>query len=310
MKLRNGNTEFVFAPACGARIVAFRARGRDILRPATPDVIESGFIYGFAGFPLLPYSGPIFGDGFTFDGVWYPLARNVPTEPTTTHGEAWIRPWTVIDKSDSEARLTMDYAPGMKDFPFAWRGEIGYALAQDSLVVDLKLTNRDHRPMPAGMGLHPYFPKTPGTTVRFDCTGVWPPDAPEAVQHGAGPLPPGLDFRQGQDISAIVFDRCFEGWDGCAILAMPDGMSVKIEGDETFGKLQLYDAWDYPYICVEPVTNTNDGFNRAAAGVPGHAVVVLEPGRSLAGRIRITACFNGTANQAGNGERLRSERTR
>lgn len=304
VKLRSGNAELVVAPACGARIAAFRVRGRDILRPATPEVLETAFIYGFSAFPLLPYSGPIFGDGFKFGDTWYPLARNVPTEPTTTHGEGWIRPWTVLSKSDSALRLAMDYAPAERAFPFAWRGEIVYGLEHDSLVVDLKLTNRDHRPMPAGMGLHPYFPKTPGTMLRFDCTGLWPPDAPEVVRQGAGPLVPGLDFREAQDISGIVFDRCFEGWDGCSTLTMADGLTVTIEGDETFGKLQLYDAWDYPYICVEPVTNTNDGYNRAAADVPGHAVVVLEPGRSMQGRIRISANAGGAA---GRGTSLRGK---
>ena len=287
--LRNSTAELVVAPDCGARIAAFRVAGRDILRPATPAALESAFIYGFAAFPLMPYSGPIFGDGFRFNNEWHKLDRNVPTEPTATHGEAWIRPWTIVSETEAELRLSMDYAPAANAFPFAWRGEITYGLGRDSLAIGLKLTNRDHRPMPAGFGMHPYFPKAPGTTLTFDCTGVWPPDAPEVVGIGAGPLPPGLDFRNGQDVNPIVLDRCFEGWGRSAILSTPGGPTVRIEADATFGKLQIYDAWDYPYICIEPVTNTNDGFNRAAIDVPGHAVVVLEPGRSLEGRIAITA---------------------
>ena len=164
-----------------------------------------------------------------------------------------------------------------------------FALAEGRLTVGMKLTNRDHRPMPAGMGLHPYFPKTPGTTLAFDSTGVWPPDAPEAVGKGCAPPEPGLDFRCGLDVSELVLDRCFEGWDGIATLTAPDGFATTIEADPLFGKLQIYDAWHYPYICVEPVTNANDGFNRAALGVPGHAVEVLDPGRSLKGEITISA---------------------
>jgi aldose 1-epimerase len=143
--------------------------------------------------------------------------------------------------------------------------------------------------MPAGLGIHPYFPKAPGTTLKFDCTGVWPPDAPEAVRLGCGPLEGGLDFRDGQDVNPIVLDRCFEGWNGVATLTTPDGFVTRIKADPVFGKLQIYDAWDYPYICIEPVTNTNDGFNRMAHGVASHAVAVLEPGRSLAGGMSIVA---------------------
>ena len=50
----------------------------------------------------------------------------------------------------------------------------------------LALTNRDHRPMPAGMGLHPYFPKSPGTILTFDATGLWPADAPERSASAPG----------------------------------------------------------------------------------------------------------------------------
>ena len=180
-----------------------------------------------------------------------------------------------------------DHTPDEGRFPFAWRGEIVYGIADGRLTARLSLINRDHRPMPAGMGFHPYFPKAPGTTLTFDATGLWPADAPEAVALGAGPIEPGLDFRGGGDVSAIVLDRCYEGWDGRATLTASDGPTTVIEADPVFGKLQVYDAWDYPYICVEPVTNANDGFNRAALGVPGHDVVVLAPGRKLTGTISI-----------------------
>jgi aldose 1-epimerase len=295
--LRDGGTELVVAPACGARLIAFRVDGRDVLRPAFETVLRAAAAYGFAAFPLMPYSGPIFGSGFRFRGEWHPLARNVAAEPTATHGEAWIRPWRVETADDRSIALAMEHAPAVDGFPFAWRGRLTLAVASGRLTVGLELTNRDHRPMPAGLGLHPYFPKAPGTVLRFDCTGVWPPDTPKAVAQGCGPLEEGLDFRDGQDIGPLVLDRCFEGWDGAATLTAPDGFVTRVEADAaTFGKLQVYSAWDYPYVCVEPVTNANDGFARAALDVPSHGVAVLEPGRSLAGTVTITA---GQATKAG-----------
>jgi len=285
--LRDGDAWLVVAPACGARIVAYRVGGRDVLRPATGEGLATGFTYGFAAFPLLPYSGPIFGGGFPCHGSFHRLARNVPAEPTATHGEGWISPWRIVEQTGAALRLAMDYAPKPEAFPFAWHGEIAYRLDGGRFVTEMRLANRDHRPMPAGLGFHPYFPKVPGTVLTFDATGLWPPDAPEAVELGAGPLVPGLDFRRGLDVAPIVLDRCFEGWNGVATLTSPDGTATVIEADPVFGKLQVYDAWDYPYVCVEPVTNANDGFNRAARGVPGHAVVDLAPGASLCGTIGI-----------------------
>jgi aldose 1-epimerase len=285
--LKADATELVLAPECGARIVSFRVEGRDVLRPTSAEGLDSTVPYQFAAFPLMPYSGPIFGDGFRFGAEWHSLARNVSMEPTATHGEAWILPWRIEARSSNSIALAVDYKPKAEAFPFAWRGDMTFTLKPGRLTIEMKLTNRDHRPMPAGLGIHPYFPKASGTILTFDSTGIWPPDAPDAVGMGCGALEPGLDFREGQDVGPIVFDRCFEGWTGTASLVSPDGFITTISADPVFGKLQIYDAWNYPYICIEPVTNTNDGFNRAALNVPSHAVVTLEPGRWLGGAVTI-----------------------
>lgn len=286
--LSDANAELVVAPQCGARICAYRVGGTDVLRPASQETLESAFTYGFSAFPLLPYSGPIFGDGFHFAGSFHPLGRNVPAEPGPTHGEGWIRPWEIVSQSDTEITLRLDYEPAESAFPFAWRGEITYGIDAGRFVSRFTLTNRDYRPMPAGMGFHPYFPKGPGTILRFEATGMWPPDEPEAVALGAGPFEPGLDFRQGQDVDPIVLDRCYEGWDGRATLQSADGSLTLIEAGGALRKLQIYDAWDYPYICIEPVSNANDSFNRAALDVPGHAVATLAPTESLIGTVTIS----------------------
>jgi aldose 1-epimerase len=287
--LCDGGSEVVVAPECGARLVAFRVDGRDVLRPTSEAALRSTAAYGFAAFPLLPYSGPIFGGGFGFGGHFHPLARNVAAEPTATHGEGWIRPWRTEAANAGSLVLAMDYLPVADAFPFAWRGRVHFALTHGRLAIRIELVNRDHRPMPAGLGLHPYFPKAASTILRFDCTGVWPPDAPEAAAASCGPIEDGLDFTAGRDVGPLVLDRCFEGWDGVATLTAADGFITLIEADPVFGKLQVYSAWDYPYICIEPVTNANDGFNRAAQDVPCHAMRVLAPGARLAGGITIGA---------------------
>jgi len=291
VRLAEGDLELVVMPACGARIVSLRQAGRDILRPASAEALGNGFIYGFAGFPLMPYSGPIFGGGFAYCGQFYRLARNVPAEPSATHGEAWISPWRVESCTENRVELAFEYEPSDHAFPFRWHGRIAYRLEGAALSIDMTLANAGRARMPAGMGMHPYFPKAPGATLTFRHGAIWPPDAPEAVRQGAVTASPGLDFNGGQPVIGRGLDRCFDDWDGVATLSVPDGFTTTIEADPVFGKLQLYDAWDYPYICIEPVTNANDGFNRMAHGVPGHAVRELAPGEAMQGSIRITAAF-------------------
>jgi aldose 1-epimerase len=277
----------IVAPGFGARMVSFRYADRDVLR-ATPDaVLAKPEVYGFAGFPLMPYSGPLFGPGFVFAGATYALSRNVPEEPTATHGDAWVVPFEILHRSGDLLELAMTHEPAPGRFPFRFRGYVRYSLAKDGLSILLRVTSRDHRPMPAGLGIHPYFPKHPGTRLRFASVGVWPPDGPEAVSLGCQPLTEGLDFGDGPDVSRMIVDRLYEGWDGQAEIIAADGFRTVVEAGGVLDKLQIYSAWDYPYVCVEPVSNANDGFNRMAAGVPSHGIRVLEPNRSIEGTVRI-----------------------
>ncbi len=78
--LQHGPYALTVAPGFGARIVTLRHGGRDLLRPTPDSVIAGPIVYGFAGFPLMPYSGPLFGrdfpyGGFNFAGVRY-AAKN------------------------------------------------------------------------------------------------------------------------------------------------------------------------------------------------------------------------------------------
>jgi aldose 1-epimerase len=290
--LEAGLLSATVTPGCGARLASLRLKRAgatvDLLRPATPAALADGDAYGFSGFPLVPYSGPIFGGGFAWSGTFHRLARNYPGEPVATHGEGWISPWSIETAGPDHLALGFDHRPAEGRFPFAYRARLDYRLEPRGLSIHLALTNRDHRPMPAGIGFHPYFPRHPTTRLTFDATGCWPPDAAETVHLGCQPAVPALDFAAGQPVDAYVIDRCFEGWDGVALIEQPaDGISLRLTADPSFGKLQIYSPWGYPYVCVEPVSNANDGFNRAAIGVAGHGVVALDPGRRLKGGLRI-----------------------
>ena len=196
-------------------------------------------------------------------------------------------PFRILDEEQRRARAGDDARAdaGNLSLPVS-RGSPLFAVGPGPLHPAARHVARS--PADAGRARHPpLFSETPGTRLRFASLGVWPPDAPEAVTLGCEPLIEGLDFGAGPDVSAMVIDRLYEGWDGRAELIAADGFRTMIEADGVLDKLQIYSAWDYPYVCVEPVSNANDGFNRMAAGVPSHGVRVLEPGRSIEGTVRI-----------------------
>ena len=284
--LRSADATLTLAPGCGARLLALDVAGEPVLRPLG-DATRRGLApYDFAGFPLLPYSGPLFGGGFEFEGAAYHVGRTVAAEPDATHGDGWTNIWTIESHAADSIDLRFEYEPSEDQFPFRWSGRLTYALEPSALRIVISITNSDARAMPAGMGFHPYFPRPDGTRLRFAHGDVWPPDSPQAVRVEPARID-GLDFNEGRDLTGMVVDRCFEDWTGTAALDYPDGRRVTVTASPEFGKLQLYVPWYDPFVCVEPVSNANDGFNRARHGVLRHGVVRLAPGAALSGTIRI-----------------------
>jgi aldose 1-epimerase len=287
VSLQHGAASLEVAPACGARLLAFDVDGEPVLRRVVASNRSSPPPYSSAGFPLLPYSGPLFSGGFHFRGVFHRLGRNLIDEPDATHGHAWLMPWRIAEQSRSALHLALDYVPSPGNFPFAWSACIEYRLSSRTLHIDIALTNASDHDMPAGMGFHPYFPRRSGTTLTFTHGNVWPADSAGAVRVTASPIPD-LHFNDGRELTEFSADRCFDDWDGTARLHYSSGRTTTLSASRTFGKLQLYAPWDDPFVCVEPVTNANDGFNRAFWEVPSHGVVILARGATLAGSLQIS----------------------
>src|ERR1700749_796223 len=65
---------------------------------------------------LVPWSNRISGSGFTFGGVFHPLAPNVADEPYPIHGDGWLSPWRVSFSDNRRARLEHE-AQGPGAFP-------------------------------------------------------------------------------------------------------------------------------------------------------------------------------------------------
>src|SRR3546814_355857 len=136
--------------------------------------------------------------------------------------------------------------------------------------------------MPAGFGLHPYFPKRPGVRLTARLDHVWRCDETklpvERVPLAEGP-PPSLDVEG--------LDNCFGGWDGRATIACPSqAPSLGIEADGAFGHLVIYVPSGEDHFCVEPVSHANDAVHLAARGTAGTGLRTLAQNESLNGTIR------------------------
>ncbi len=283
LRLRHGAFELEVCPGLGGALTAFRHRGRDLMRPAGPGFLAQGDPGAASSFPLVPFSNRIADRRFTFEGRVYELPANFPSEPHAIHGQGWQHAWTVAETS--AGRVVLDFAHRIAGTPFDYRARQTLALGERGLEITLELTNAGTGPMPAGLGVHPYFVRTPGVTLKAHLDAVWLMDARKIPTQPA-PLPAEWDFASAPRVGALSMDHCFGGWDGRALLQWPEtGITLELEAEPLFGRLVVYIPPDQDIFCVEPVSHVNDGFNLAARGVPDTGIRVLAAGETLSGRI-------------------------
>jgi aldose 1-epimerase len=268
----------VASPEVGGSIAALDWHGQPLLRAASgSDVLNS------ACFPLVPFSNRIAGSRFRFGGrevVLKPNHPHAPSEPVL-HGFGWQRAWTVTAHQADRLALALDLPAG--DWPWPFLAEQLFALNETSATLTLAITNRGETPMPAGLGFHPYFPRTATTRLIARHRGEWQVDAAR--------LPTRLDLREtaidwwaGQPVASRLVDTVYTGRDGDLVLAWPArGIGLAIAPDDSLPFTTIYVPADAEFVCVEPVSHATNALNR-----PGEEMRVLAPGARWQVELRLT----------------------
>jgi aldose 1-epimerase len=278
LTLQSHDWEAELRPEAGGMITALRHRGLDVLRPMPA---ESDEPLESACFPLAPYCNRIRDGRFHFGNREIALPPNFLPEPHTLHGLSWHRRWTVESQVENKCVLVDDY-DGSGGWPWAYRAQQRIRLGPKGCAVTLVLTNLSSEPMPAGLGLHPYFRRRPETEVLFEADHV--------LLSGADPLPTGVsapaarfgDFAGGSRLPAETIDHCYAGWSGEATVR--DELGTIVVSADGGPHLHLYAPADGSALCLEPVSHTPDAPNRAP-----DEMIVLPPGCSASLTMRISA---------------------
>jgi aldose 1-epimerase len=296
--VRNDQFVLQILPDIGASILNLSAAsGRPVLRRVHPEAVQTSS--QCASFTLLPYSNRIRDARFTFEGRSIQLTPNA--SGLAQHGDVRNRPWQVERVSDAHLACTFD----SRDFadvnwPWAFTARTEYLLHGPHLDISVTLTNQDAAPMPAGMGLHPYFARWDTDTdpaLSFQAGGVYLTGDSSIPTEGARPIPPELDFSVARPVGEAKFDHVYSSWDGVARLAWAGKAGAEraltLTADSVWSHLVLFTAPDGS-LALEPVTHATDAFNLAARGVHGTDMRVLLPGQnmvsgqSLGGAVRLT----------------------
>ena len=281
--LRAGDAAVELAPEAGGAVTRYwLERGAvtwEWLRPTPAGALRTGNPYRAAAFPLVPYSNRIRAGRFSFRGRSVVEPLNRPPERHAIHGHGWQARWQPTDVRAAEARLEYRHPAGA--WPWAYQATQHFTLRPSSLTVELSLSNQSAAPMPAGVGWHPYFPRTSRATITADVRAMWLTDE-EMLPTELVASPPAAPFKRG-------LDNCFVGWSRRAAIDWPElGARLVMRAEPPLDYLVVFTPARRPFFCVEPVSHMTDAFNLAEAGRPDSGILVLEPGETLRTAVVLT----------------------
>jgi aldose 1-epimerase len=290
--LRSGPLGVVLSPAVGGAIARFwseRSEGTgaavELLRPAPHMALEHRDPWAMGCFPLVPWSSRIHEGRFAFGLRTVTLAPNRPPERHAIHGLGFQTAWSVEHLRPALAVLEHRHTPDA--WPWAYRAVQRITLTPADLELELALTNESDTPMPAGLGWHPYFPRTPEATLTARVSGLWLTDA-EILPVVCVVPPPDRDPGRGLAVDRVALDNAFVGWDGHAVIAWPERRArLRLAAPPPLRTLVVYTPPGQSFFCAEPVSHMTDAFNLAAAGQADTGMLTLAPGETVRVTLRL-----------------------
>ena len=250
-ELRAGGLRLALCPEQGGSIGGLWLDGVPVLRSTEAHPLSSARQSGC--YPLVPYSNRVGYRRFNWQGQDHTTAANFDDNPHSVHGVAWLRPWTVVARSGTDAELAYSHEPDAH-WPFAFEVRQRFVLTPDALQVQLSLTNLAATSQPVGLGWHPYFPKRDHSHLSIEVSGRWDNDASGLPTHRVPQ--PGIEG----DIPNLAFDNCFDGWQGAALLR-DEKLAMRLTASVPC--LVVFTPDTKPYYCVEPVSHVSNAVQMA-----------------------------------------------
>lgn len=263
---------------------------------AKPDfVVDPGSPSGSGNPILFPFPSRIYGTTVEWEGKVYTLPAG-DGQGNAIHGFVHSRAWRVI--SQSAHRIVGEFQASVDDprlldcWPCDFRITADYELAGTMLSLTYQITNPDERPLPCGLGIHPYFHlPLSAVGVADDCIVTLPVSQSweliDLIPTGRRlPLPDAAQTQVGRLFRDIRVDNAFGGLQfqhrraTARLLDRQANRGVSIDFDDTFRECVVYTPPHRQAICIEPYTCLPDLFRLTRQGIDA-GLRVLRPGESF-----------------------------
>lgn len=272
--LRSESLELILLPEAGGRIHRLRADGHDLLRtPADPETHRTDpFFWG--AYPMAPWCNRAPAGRRTVAGRDVALAPNF-SDGSAIHGLVSSVPWHV----DGPGRLSVT-AGGDAAWPWAFAVSLDASVDDREVRLGYRLVNRSDAPMPAGLGLHPWF-RAP-LDVRLPADRVYPSNTNSDTE--PVPVADTFDFRDRRRPAGGLDGTWTELREPRVELAWSDlgiGVDLVIGASGGGPCVALATPDEVGAVAIEPQTHGPDPLRRLERDEPD-APALLLPGEALA----------------------------
>lgn len=284
----NSASLFLRLSTMGGLILGFwKDDGRNrvpLMRDATDDVDA----LSSSCYPLVPFGNRVKDNRFEFGGQEYRFSANTSWDPHYLHGEGWLSQWSVDEEAHDH--VAMSFSHQGEDTPYVYRATQRFLLKDGALEMMLSVRNAGDRPLPFGLGWHPYFPMTPQTTLLAPARRFWT-EVAGWLPGEARDLPADLDFCEPSPLPHRWVNNGFQDWSGEAIIAWPERVTqLHLTADPLFRHAFIFVSdtgfdpqFERDYFCFEPMSHLANGHNMPDLG----GLQILQPGQQLSGSIRL-----------------------
>lgn len=258
-------------PGIGGRLHRVRAYGVDLLKTPETTSVHRDDPFSWGGYPMAPWCNRASTSPVDVAGRRVELPTNF-ADGSAIHGQVYAAPWEVLDDA------TLRIEAGGDGWPWRYEVRARFRVGPASCGLTLELRNLDDGPMPAGVGLHPWFAKPVHVAVpaRRVVTDIVDP----AVE--PQPVEPPFDLRR-LGAMAEGLDATWSDLTGDTVdLAWPaHGLRAAFRFSEQATFVVAANLPGIDAVAVEPQTHAPPALRRLVADEPG-APTLLAPGDVLA----------------------------
>ncbi len=266
---------------------------------STKDFVEGTARPSSSGIPILfPFPGRLKGTKL----IWEDREFTIPEgdgRGNAIHGFVFNRAWRVVEQTESkvtaEFQASQDDATLLEQWPADFKIQVTYEISGSTLTGTYHVENPGTKPLPFGLGTHPYFNVPIGSDSADDCKIVVPFTFSWEFKDQ---LASGNQFNRDSDpfdpmlFKDTQFDNGFGGLeceDGLCTTSIHDpgsGRTIEQQFDDHFESVVLYNPGHREAFCIEPYTCIPDAFQLRRQGYDG-GLRVLAGGDSFETTVRI-----------------------